>query len=122
MGEKPIEVSMDELPQMVQQAEEQFMEYDRAFFEKHPKRTNFVRTVFPGEFPQLPHEFVHVVQLQPGFRVRAPIATRTEVSDRARVEGMSVRDYMQRRVDQASGVEFESKAQALSFMAGHREN
>ena len=69
---------------------------DRKFFEEHPSRTNYVRRSIPFKhgMESLHLVYTHVVQLDPGVRVRIPLKQRDEIANAAMKCGLGVRDFV----------------------------
>jgi hypothetical protein len=53
---------------------EDWRKADQEYFERHPEKTMYVRSVFPGELPALPHvKKVQVRLIATGTRIRVPL-------------------------------------------------
>ena len=69
---------------------------DRKFFEEHPTRTNYVRKSVPFEhgMEALHLVYTHVVQFEPGVRVRVALTQKDNLVKSARMRGLSVRNLV----------------------------
>ena len=67
---------------------------DREFFKENPHRDDYVRPSVEGET----EPYVHVIRIAPGEHVLVGMSMLNELSDVARLEGRSPREYVRRQL------------------------